>query len=79
MGAYLSIISGAIKIFSAIAQALQQHHDELNGVTAQREATEDATTKELESVAAPVSTADSDKLWDANKARFGTDSGKTGS
>lgn len=31
MTAYLSIISGAIKLFNAIALALQQHHDEVNG------------------------------------------------
>lgn len=31
MGAYLSIISGAIKLFNAVAAALQQHHDEVNG------------------------------------------------
>lgn len=31
MGAYLSIVSGAIKLFNYLAAALQQHHDELNG------------------------------------------------
>lgn len=35
MGAYLSIISGAIKFFNYIAAALQQHHDEMMGATAQ--------------------------------------------
>ena len=36
MTAYLSIISGAIKLFNYIAGALQQHHDELNGSRAQQ-------------------------------------------
>lgn len=31
MGAYLSIVAGAIKLFSYLAAALQQHHDEVNG------------------------------------------------
>ncbi len=35
MGAYLSIVSGAIKLFNYIAAALQQHHDEMNGRIAQ--------------------------------------------
>jgi len=35
MGAYLSIVAGAIKLFNYIAGALQQHHDELNGRRAQ--------------------------------------------
>lgn len=78
MGVYLSIISGAIKLFNTIAQRLQQHHDEMNGATQQREVTNDATVKTLESVAAPISGADSDKLWELNKAKFGADYRGTG-
>lgn len=78
MGSYLSIISGAIKLFNAIAQRLQQHHDEMSGATQQREATNDATVKTLEAVTAPISQSDSDKLWDANKAKFGPGIGSGG-
>lgn len=35
MGVYLSIVSGAIKLFNYLAAALQQHHDEMNGRRAQ--------------------------------------------
>ena len=35
MNVYLSIVAGAIKLLNYMAAALQQHHDEMNGVTAQ--------------------------------------------
>lgn len=71
MGVYLQIVAGAIKLFNAIAQRLQQHHDEMNGVTAQKEATNEAIIEELKTLATPVTTADRDKLWDQNKTKFG--------
>jgi hypothetical protein len=39
MGAYLAIVSGALKFANYIAAALQQHHDELSGVNKERAAT----------------------------------------
>lgn len=78
MGAYLSIIAGAIKLFNYLAAALQQHHDEMNGVTAQEEATREATDKVLETVSNPISDAERDKLWDQNAAKFGPDSKSPG-
>lgn len=74
MGAYLTIISGAIKFFNYCAAALQQHHDELNGSNAQNLATKSATLDELKAVSAPVSNAERDELWDANRQKFGPDS-----
>ena len=70
-----SIIAGLLKLANAIAGALQQHHNELNGANAQREADHAQTIKELEAVSAPISSSTTDKLWDTNKARFGTGSG----
>lgn len=78
MSVYLSIVAGAIKLFNYMAAALQQHHDELNGVTAQKEATDAATIKELENVAAPTSDAERDRLWNLNKSRYGVNIPKTG-
>lgn len=78
MGAYLSIVSGAIKLFNYIAAALQQHHDELNGARAQQGATDAATLKTLENTSAPVGSAERDKLWDANAAKFGPDGKSAG-
>ncbi len=45
MGAYLSIVSGAIKLFNFIASALQQHHDEMNGRIAQNADNQAASLK----------------------------------
>lgn len=45
MGVYLSILSGAIKLFNSIAQALQQRHDEMNGRNAQSLADTQASVK----------------------------------
>lgn len=78
MGVYLSIVSGAIKLCNYIAAALQQHHDEMNGVTAQKEATDAANIKTLEAVGAPISKSESDKLWADNAKRFGTDGKPSG-
>lgn len=36
MGAYLGIVSGAIKFLNFVAGRLQQHHDEINGTNAQK-------------------------------------------
>lgn len=71
MGAYLSIVAGAIKALNYLAAALQQHHDELNGAGQQRNADNDARNEELARISSPVSRADADKLWDADKAKFG--------
>lgn len=79
MGVYLQIVAGAIKLFNAIAQRLQQHHDEMNGVTAQKEATDAATMDELKALATPVTTAARDELWDTNKAKYGPSNGRVGS
>ena len=48
MEAYLSIVSGAIKLFNYLAAALQQHHDEMNGVTAQVAADKTQAVKDTE-------------------------------
>lgn len=71
MGAYISVISGVLKLLNWATQALQQHHDEVNGRNAEKVETNAATTKVLQSVAAPIGDAASDKLWDDNKAKFG--------
>lgn len=78
MSVYLNIVAGAIKLFNYLAASLQQHHDEMNGVTAERAANVEATMEELKTLATPVSTADRDKLWDQNKAKFGADRRKAG-
>ncbi len=77
MGAYLAVISGAIKLFNYIAAALQQHHDELNGANAQKVATNDATNKVLGDVSRPATVAERDKLWADNEQKFGAN-GKPG-
>ena len=75
MGAYASIIAGLLKFANFIAAALQQHHNEVMATLVQKGATDAATIKELEAVSAPISGSTTDKLWDTNKARFGTGSG----
>ena len=54
MGVYLSIISGAIKLCNFIAAALQQHHDEMNGVTAQTAADQAKVIQDVETSNAAV-------------------------
>lgn len=78
MSAYLSIVAGAIKLFNYLAAALQQHHDEMNGANAQKVATDDATTKVLESVSAPIGDAARDQLWADNEKKFGPDGRSAG-
>ena len=70
-----SIIAGLLKLANAIAAALQQHHDELNGAIQQREADHAETINTLEAVLGPRSVGDTNRLWDTNKARFGTGTG----
>lgn len=69
MSVYLSIISGAIKLFSAIAQRLQQHHDEVNGanqVIAQNLKAENDAQKSLLETSVRESDADiSERLRNA--------------
>ncbi len=63
MGAYLSIVSGAIKLFNYLAGALQQHHDEINGVNRERASENAAAAKVNENVAkVAVSTDDAAAL-----------------
>lgn len=65
MGAYLSIVAGAIKLFNFMAAALQQHHDEMNGVTAQlsvdraAEVKADQNALEVANNSSPKSVSDS--------------------
>lgn len=75
MNVYASIVSGLLKLFNAIAQRLQQHHDELNGANAQKVATHDATDQVLKDVGAPIANAERDELWDQNRQKFGTNHG----
>ncbi len=71
MGAYLAIISGIIKFANYIAGSLQQHHDELNGANKQKVGDNEARNMVLGNITAPVSPAESDRLWDSNLAKFG--------
>lgn len=48
MSVYLSIVAGALKLVNAIAHALQQHHDELNGRNAQIVENQDATLAQVQ-------------------------------
>lgn len=48
MNVYLSIVAGALKLVNAIASALQQHHDELNGRRAQVLEEQDATIEQAQ-------------------------------
>lgn len=70
MGAYLAIISGAIKLFNYIAAGLQQHHDELNGAMQQRGADDEAAIKTILDTTGPTSSADVERMWASNKAKF---------
>ncbi len=71
MGMYLSLVSGAIKLLNTVAAALQKHHDEQVGATAQRERTEADTLATLDRVSAPGTDAAVEQLWDSNKGKFG--------
>jgi molybdate-binding protein len=63
VSAYLSIVSGAIKLFNYLAAALQQHHDEINGVNRERADENAAAAKVNEDVAqAAVTATPSDAL-----------------
>lgn len=75
MSAYLAIIAGIVKFANYIAGALQQHHDELNGANKQKVADNEARKQTLDALTAPVGNGVADKLWDENKARFGTATG----
>lgn len=75
---YLSIIAGAIKLFAAIAQRLQQHHDEMNGAVQQEVKDATSRTKVLENLAGPCSPGESARLWTENKAKFGPADGPSG-
>lgn len=71
MSPYLAIISGIVKFCNYVAGALQQHHDELNGANKQKVADNEARIKTLGDLTAPIGTAESDKLWRENVAKFG--------
>lgn len=63
MGPYLAIVRGVIGILNWASQALQQHHDEMNGVTRERATENAASAKVNENVAkAAVDTTDSAAL-----------------
>lgn len=76
MSAYLVIISGIVKFANYIAGSLQQHHDELNGANKQKVADNEARNQVLGDLTAPVSGAESDKLWDQNVVKFGPANGQ---
>ncbi len=73
MFSWAKIVSGLVSFANAVMAALQRKQDRDAGAAAQRDVTNAATTKTLEDVAAPISDADRDKLWDSNKAKFGPD------
>lgn len=63
MGAYLSIIAGAIKLLNYVSGALQQHHDEMNGRKAQ--AVDDLKSSVKADQNAAQTRTDVDRLTDA--------------
>lgn len=78
-------IAGAVSaVAKVVGQALGMAHDKEQrneGATAQDDATKTSTLETVVRVNAPIDTAERDKLWDANKKRFGVidgSSGKTG-
>lgn len=74
----LSIVSGLVSLANKAAAALKSKSDRDQGAIAQKDATDVADVKTLESVTAPVSDAERQLLWDENAKRFGTPGGKTG-
>lgn len=67
----ISLIANAFKAIGLALGLIKSKEDRDAGAEAQREVTDAATTKTLEGVSAPVSTAERDQLWDSNKAKFG--------
>jgi hypothetical protein len=68
-------IAGAVKALAEVAkQALGMAHEKEQrneGATAQDDTTKTATLDTIERVNAPVPTADLERMWNANKARYG--------
>ena len=71
-GSIADAISGVMKVASQVLGMAHDKEQRNEGATAQREVTDETTLDTIERVNAPVSTAESDSLWDANKKRFGT-------
>ena len=70
MFTWASIVSGLVSLANKIMSAFQSKQDRDAGAAVQRDVTNDATTKTLEDVAAPISSAERDKLWEQNKTKY---------
>lgn len=79
-----SIADAITAVSGVVRQALGMAHDKEQrdeGATAQRAETDEATLSTITRANAPVPTSDSDRLWDANRKKFGVidgGAGKTG-
>ena len=78
MFTWAKLASGLVTLFNSVLAAFQRKQDRDAGAAIQRDVTDAATTKTLEDVSAPIGGADSDKLWDSNKAKFGPSGSKSG-
>lgn len=70
-GGVVSAVDDAAKLGQQVTAEVHDKNQRDQGAVAQQETTDAATLKTINDASAPVSTSDSERLWDRNKARFG--------
>lgn len=75
MWSWGKVISGLVGMANTVLGMLRAKSDRDVGAAVQREVTDGATIKVLETVAGPVSGSESERLWDENSAKFGSPAG----